>query len=86
MPNLPIALKRVYEPPSRSDGCRILVERLWPRGLSKQRARIDLWPKEAAPSTVLRRWFSHDPAKWPEFKRRYARELKAFLQRARTKP
>lgn len=72
-----ILLKRAYEPPSRSDGCRILVERLWPRGLSKQRAKIDLWAKEAAPSTVLRRWFNHDPAKWTEFKRRYVRELRA---------
>jgi len=72
-----ILLKRAYEPPSRSDGCRILVERLWPRGLSKQRVKIDLWAKEAAPSAVLRRWFNHDPAKWTEFKRRYVRELRA---------
>src|SRR5947199_10615712 len=72
-----ILLKRAYEPPSRMDGCRILVERLWPRGLSKQRAKIDLWAKEAAPSTGLRRWFNHDPAKWAEFKRRYVRELRA---------
>jgi uncharacterized protein YeaO (DUF488 family) len=74
---LPIALKRVYETPSQTDGCRILVERLWPRGLSKQDARVDLWPKEAAPSTELRRWFDHDPEKWPEFKRRYFEELRA---------
>ena len=72
-----IALKRVYETASRSDGCRILVERLWPRGLSKQDAKIDLWPKETAPSTELRRWFSHDPDKWTEFKRRYFEELSA---------
>jgi uncharacterized protein YeaO (DUF488 family) len=72
-----IFLKRAYEPPSSSDGCRVLVERLWPRGLSKQGARIDLWTKEAAPSTALRRWFNHEPAKWTEFKRRYARELRA---------
>ena len=71
-----ISLKRAYEPPSRSDGCRILVERLWPRGLSKQDAKIDLWPKEAAPSTELRRWFNHDPDKWVEFKRRYFKELR----------
>ncbi len=72
-----IWLKRVYETQSRSDGCRILVERLWPRGLSKQHAKIDLWPKEAAPSTELRRWFNHQPDKWAEFKRRYFRELRA---------
>ena len=72
-----IFLKRAYEPPSRSDGYRVLVERLWPRGLSKQRAKIDLWAKETAPSTALRRWFNHEPAKWAEFKRRYVRELRA---------
>ncbi len=72
-----ITLKRAYETPSPSDGCRILVERLWPRGVSKQEAKIDLWPKEAAPSTELRRWFDHDPEKWVEFKRRYFKELRA---------
>ena len=72
---MPIALKRAYEAPSRNDGCRILVERLWPRGLAKADARIDLWAKEAAPSTELRRWFSHDADKWKEFKRRYFSEL-----------
>ena len=72
-----ISLKRAYETPSQSDGCRILVERLWPRGLAKQDAKIDLWPKEAAPSTELRRWFNHEPDKWTEFKRRYFRELRA---------
>ncbi len=72
-----ISLKRAYEDPSRSDGCRILVERLWPRGLSKQDAKIDLWPKEAAPSTELRRWFNHEPDKWTEFKRRYLKELRS---------
>ncbi len=70
-----ISLKRAYESPSRSDGCRILVERLWPRGLSKQDARIDLWSKETAPSSELRRWFNHEPDKWTEFKRRYFKEL-----------
>jgi uncharacterized protein YeaO (DUF488 family) len=70
-----ISLKRAYEAPSRSDGFRILVERLWPRGLSKQDAKIDLWPKGAAPSTELRRWFNHEPDKWAEFKRRYFKEL-----------
>ncbi len=74
---MPIALKRAYETPARSDGCRILVERLWPRGLSKQDAKIDLWTKEAAPSSALRRWFDHDPDKWAEFKRRYFKELRA---------
>ncbi len=72
-----ITLKRAYEEPSPSDGCRILVERLWPRGVSKLDARIDLWPKEAAPSTELRRWFNHEPDKWEEFKRRYFEELRA---------
>ncbi len=72
-----ISLKRAYETPSSSDGCRILVERLWPRGLAKQDAKIDLWPKEAAPSTELRRWFNHEPDKWVEFKRRYVKELGA---------
>ncbi len=71
-----ISLKRAYETPSGSDGCRILVERLWPRGLLKLDAKIDLWPKEAAPSTELRRWFNHEPDKWVEFKRRYFKELR----------
>ena len=71
-----ISLKRAYEEPTRSDGYRILVERLWPRGLSKQDARVDLWAKDAAPSTELRRWFDHDPDKWVEFKRRYFEELR----------
>lgn len=85
-----ISLKRVYDPPSPSDGCRILVERLWPRGLSKEKAEINLWPKEVALSTGLRRWFNHDPDKWPEFKRRYFEELRtrpgsleAILERLR---
>lgn len=73
----PISLKRVYETPLASDGCRILVERLWPRGLSKRAARIDVWAKQVAPSTELRRWFNHDVGKWPEFKRRYFKELRA---------
>jgi uncharacterized protein YeaO (DUF488 family) len=72
-----IGLKRAYEASSPNDGTRILVERLWPRGVSKERARIDLWAKEAAPSTELRRWFDHDPDKWVEFKRRYFEELGA---------
>jgi uncharacterized protein YeaO (DUF488 family) len=71
-----IRLKRAYEPASRSDGTRILVERLWPRGVSKAQARIDLWARDVAPSTELRRWFQHDPAKWVEFKKRYFEELR----------
>jgi uncharacterized protein YeaO (DUF488 family) len=68
-------LKRAYEPPSPADGYRILVERLWPRGLKKEEVALDLWLKEIAPSPELRRWFSHDPAKWEEFCRRYWAEL-----------
>src|SRR5436190_23394677 len=71
-----IKLKRVYEDPSKTDGTRILVDRLWPRGLTKEKAHVDLWLKEVAPSTALRKWFAHDPAKWPEFKARYKAELK----------
>lgn len=70
-----IALKRAYEPAEASDGRRILVERLWPRGVSKEQARIDVWSKDTAPSAELRRWFDHDPAKWDEFRRRYRTEL-----------
>ena len=70
-----ILLKRAYEPTSPSDGARILVERLWPRGVSKERAAIDLWLKDLGPSTELRKWYGHDPAKWPEFRERYWREL-----------
>lgn len=72
-----ISLKRAYEPPAASDGLRVLVERLWPRGLSKETARIDLWAKDLAPSTALRRWYAHDPPRWPEFRSRYRAELKA---------
>ena len=70
-----IALKRAYDPPARSDGCRVLVERLWPRGVRKEDLKIDLWAKDAAPSTELRRWFGHDADRWSEFKRRYRAEL-----------
>jgi len=72
-----LRLKRAYEPPTRSDGRRLLVDRLWPRGLSKERAAIDQWMKEVAPSAELRRWFGHDPERWPEFQRRYRQELRA---------
>ena len=70
-----IKLKRAYEKPSRDDGSRILVERLWPRGLTKERAELDLWLKEVAPSPELRKWFGHDPAKWEQFQERYWKEL-----------
>lgn len=70
-----IRLKRVYEPAQRRDGLRILVERLWPRGVAKEKAAVDLWLKELAPSTRLRKWFSHDSEKWDEFRQRYRAEL-----------
>jgi uncharacterized protein YeaO (DUF488 family) len=70
-----IRLKRVYEKPARADGRRVLVDRIWPRGLTKREARIDEWLKEIAPSAKLRKWFGHDPARWKEFKKRYAAEL-----------
>ncbi len=72
-----IQLKRVYEPPAAGDGTRILVERLWPRGLSKDKAALDHWLKEVAPSPELRRWYGHVPARWPEFQERYRAELAA---------
>ncbi len=71
-----IQLKRVYEKPGREDGLRILVDRLWPRGLTKERAAVNLWLKDVAPSTELRKWFDHDPAKWKEFQARYRQELR----------
>ena len=70
-----IKLKRVYEKPDPEDGKRILVERLWPRGLKKEEAKIDAWLKDVAPSTELRKWYAHDPAKWTQFKERYWKEL-----------
>lgn len=70
-----IRIKRAYHPPGPSDGRRILVDRLWPRGLSKEAARIDAWLKDVAPNDALRRWFGHDPRRWIEFKRRYRDEL-----------
>lgn len=72
-----LQLKRAYEPASPDDGCRVLVERLWPRGVSKQRAAIDTWLKDVAPSAELRKWYGHDPERWQEFRRRYWRELRA---------
>jgi uncharacterized protein YeaO (DUF488 family) len=70
-----VRVKRVYVPSAADDGTRILVDRLWPRGVSKEKAAIDLWLKDIAPSTELRKWFGHDPAKWDEFRKRYFREL-----------
>ena len=71
-----IRIKRAYETPDSEDGERILVDRLWPRGLTKEKAKIDLWLKDVAPSTELRKWFAHDPGKWEEFRSRYQEELK----------
>lgn len=71
-----IKIKRVYEQPDQEDGMRILVDRLWPRGLTKAKASVDLWLKDIAPSTELRKWFGHEPDKWTEFKARYYAELK----------
>ncbi|MBS1910874.1 MAG: DUF488 domain-containing protein [Bacteroidetes bacterium] len=70
-----IHTKRVYDPPATEDGTRVLVDRVWPRGMTKEHAHADVWLKDAAPSTPLRTWFNHDPDKWKEFKRRYAVEL-----------
>lgn len=70
-----LQVKRVYEPPSTDDGIRVLVDRLWPRGLTKATAAVDLWLKDVAPSVALRRWFNHDPNRWTEFTHRYAAEL-----------
>ena len=70
-----VRLKRAYLPPSRDDGARVLVDRLWPRGMSKDAAAIDLWLKDVAPSTELRRWYGHDPNRWLEFQNRYREEL-----------
>jgi uncharacterized protein YeaO (DUF488 family) len=79
LPSVPAAnvrLKRAYERPARSDGMRILIDRLWPRGVRKADAKLDRWLKDIAPSTALRTWFGHDPARWPEFRRRYAEEIR----------
>ncbi|HLZ73220.1 MAG TPA: DUF488 family protein [Dehalococcoidia bacterium] len=80
-----IRIKRVYEPPAPEDGRRVLVDRLWPRGLSKERARLDAWLRELAPSDELRRWFGHDPGRWQEFSRRYRRELADPVRQAALK-
>lgn len=75
VPSQNLRLKRAYEKPSAADGTRVLVDRLWPRGLKKDAAAIDRWAKDLAPSSELRKWFGHDPARWGEFKRRYTAEL-----------
>ena len=87
-----VVAKRIYEPPAPDDGWRLLVDRVWPRGVSKERARLDGWLPEIAPSTALRKWFGHEPARWDEFRRRYEAELDgsphvdAVLDRARAMP
>jgi uncharacterized protein YeaO (DUF488 family) len=75
-----VRLKRLYEPASKDDGCRVLVDRIWPRGVRKEEAQIDVWLKEVAPSTALRKWFGHEPARWEEFEKRYFAELNAHPQ------
>jgi uncharacterized protein YeaO (DUF488 family) len=71
-----IRLKRIYDPPEKSDGFRVLVDRIWPRGVRKEAAALDLWMKAIAPSTSLRKWFGHDPARWDDFRKRYRAELR----------
>lgn len=78
-----ISIKRIYDPPSEEDGFRALVDRVWPRGISKKDAAIDHWAKDIAPSTELRKWFNHDPARWNEFQERYQRELKNQISELR---
>jgi uncharacterized protein YeaO (DUF488 family) len=78
-----IKLKRAYEPPAPADGRRILIDRLWPRGVSKAKVAIADWMKEIAPSTALRQWFGHDPARWQEFRRRYAEEIRGQAEQVR---
>jgi uncharacterized protein YeaO (DUF488 family) len=72
-----IRIKRIYEAAESTDGCRILVDRLWPRGISKDRAKLDYWAKEVSPSNELRQWYQHDAARWEEFKRRYFNEIRS---------
>ena len=71
-----INIKRIYDPPAADDGFRMLVDRLWPRGLTKEKAKVDLWVRDIAPSNELRKWYGHDPEKWPEFKKRYLAEIR----------
>jgi len=79
-----IKIKRAYDEPDINDGVRILVDRLWPRGVKKEDLKLDYWLKEVAPSDELRKWFGHDPDKWPEFRRRYSRELDQNSDRLKT--
>ncbi|MDD1776582.1 MAG: DUF488 domain-containing protein [Candidatus Helarchaeota archaeon] len=79
-----IKIKRIYQEPEVNDDFRILVDRLWPRGLTKQKAKVDLWQKEIAPSNELRQWFHHDPAQWSEFKNRYFKELESKQDSVKT--
>ena len=76
IPNNHIQIKRAYDAPTNADGVRVLVDRLWPRGIKKENLALDQWSKELAPSTALRKWFGHDPARWQEFHQRYAAELR----------
>ncbi len=71
-----VRIKRIYDAPARTDGLRVLVDRVWPRGITKKAAALDLWVKEVAPSTELRKWFNHDPQRWMDFRLRYRRELR----------
>lgn len=80
IPAANVRLKRAYEKPARDDGARILIDRLWPRGIRKAEAELDQWAKNLSPSTALRKWFGHDPARWPEFRRRYAEEIREHPQ------
>jgi uncharacterized protein YeaO (DUF488 family) len=75
-----VKLKRAYEPPAADDGTRILIDRLWPRGISKAQASLDHWMKDIAPSTELRQWFGHDPERWTEFRRRYGEEVRGHRE------
>lgn len=79
---MPVQIKRVYDKPAANDGVRVLVDGLWPRGISKENLEINDWVKEIAPSSGLRRWYAHDPKKWPEFRKRYQRELAGLPQKA----
>ena len=74
---MPLRIRRAYDPPAPDDSCRVLVDRLWPRGLKRETAGVDRWLRELAPSNELRTWFAHDPARWDEFRQRYAEELQA---------
>jgi uncharacterized protein YeaO (DUF488 family) len=75
-----ILIKRAYDPPSHDDGARVLIDRLWPRGIKKESLAVDQWAKALAPSTALRQWFGHDPARWQEFRQRYAAELRPHAE------